>query len=336
MNARHEIDEGEDDIRRVASAWLARRRDSTRALSDERAFRDWYDADPRHAEAYEAMNRTLSDVASMKALADLEPLEAPAPRHRRVWYAAGGLAAAAAAAFLVILVGQASVQRTPISPHATQIAQVDTLRLDDGSIVTLGAASSIDVRFTQTERRVLLQNGQAFFDVAEDSRPFVVEAGDAIIRDIGTRFDVNRSEGRVRVSVSEGIVQVSEPPRGLLRQRPDPVILRAGVRAEVRDSAEFVATANAPTLSRAIAPESWREGRFVYDDVRLGDLVSDLNRYYAPGVRFSDSSLAEIRVAASFRADEIDTFLATLPSAAPVEVIRGDDGAVRLARRAPE
>lgn len=318
---------------RDAADWLARRRDPTRALDEERAFRDWYDADPRHAETYEAMNRTLGDIAGLKELASLEPLDAaPRPPRRLAWLAAGGALAAAAAAAVVVL-GPAAIAPAPLDPHATQIAEIETLRLADGSIVTLGAASSIDVRFTQSERRIVLREGQAYFDVAEDGRPFVVEAGDTIIRDIGTQFDVNRGEGRVRVSVSEGIVSVSEPPRGLLLQRPDPVILRAGVRAEVRDSIEIAASAAAPTLSRATAPDSWREGRFVYDDVRLGDLVADLNRYHQPGVRMSDASLADIRLAASFKADEIDTFLATLPLAAPVDVTRAEDGAVRLSRR---
>ena len=66
--------------------------------------------------------------------------------------------------------------------------------------------------------------------------------------------------------------------------------------------------------------------------MRLADLVADLNRYYPAGVTIADPSLGDLRLAAAFRADEIEAFLGTLPQAADVRITRDGRGAVSLSR----
>jgi transmembrane sensor len=47
-----------------ASIWLARLRADDRSLEDERAFRAWLMADPRHAAAFEAVNGVWDSVGA--------------------------------------------------------------------------------------------------------------------------------------------------------------------------------------------------------------------------------------------------------------------------------
>jgi transmembrane sensor len=49
-------------VRAEAAAWLARLRADDRQIADEAAFRDWLDASPVHAAAFEAVDRMWSDV----------------------------------------------------------------------------------------------------------------------------------------------------------------------------------------------------------------------------------------------------------------------------------
>ncbi len=59
------------------------------------------------------------------------------------------------------------------------------------------------------ERRIELQEGEAYFTVAKDpGRPFVVEAGDKRVVAIGTQFAVRREGGEVRVVVTEGSINL--------------------------------------------------------------------------------------------------------------------------------
>ena len=67
----------------------------------------------------------------------------------------------------------------------------------------------MQVDYSKETRRISLQRGEAMFKVMKDqSRPFIVNAGSAVARAVGTRFGVERREDRVRVTVAEGKVAV--------------------------------------------------------------------------------------------------------------------------------
>ena len=108
--------------------------------------------------------------------------------------------------------------------YVSAVGKRDSVRLADGSRVILGPASQLVVpaAFGQRGREVEL-HGEAYFDVVHDTtRPFVVRAGDATIRDIGTSFAVRSDSGpRLQVVVTAGAVA--------LRGRTDSAaILHAG------------------------------------------------------------------------------------------------------------
>ncbi len=318
-------------IDREASGWLARRRLTRLSVSEEEAFGAWSAADPRHAETYEAMSLTLEDVSALRGLAELEPLEDAPRAGRRAWTAGIGAVAAA----LVAVVALPSLLSKPDIEASTLVAEIRPITLPDGTHVTLGAKSEIKVRFGDGERRVELTRGDAFFDIAaNDARPFVVDAGGTLIRDIGTKFDVRRRAGKVEVGVLEGIVEVE--PDGLLPTTHAVRRIEAGQRVRARETGfgPIVASVDVGRVETAPAPTgAWREGQLAYDDTALTDVVADLNRYYRPGVKLASADIGKTRLAASFKVDEIDKFLTELPSVAAVKVVREDDGAVTIVAR---
>lgn len=312
-----------EDVDEAASLWLARRR--LGEDFDEAEFQAWLAADPRHAAAYAEMSRAAGLVSELAELGQLS-----ATPKRRVPWIAGSLAAAAAAALFVFV---APVFDAPDALYATEIAEIREVELPDGSVVTLAPDSQLELHFSARLRRVELTQGEAFFDVAADAgRPFLVEAGGADVRVVGTQFNVRRGGEAVRVSVAEGVVRLSAAPM-LPVARPEPVLLHAGERAEVAERAALLGAAPAPAVSR-FSPDTtgaWREGHLSYVEAPLSELVADLNRYYAPGVRLTEPGLGEFRLTASFRADDLETFFSTLPAAAPVTVTRGAGGEVVIA-----
>lgn len=324
-----ERDRTQDHIDAEASAWLARRELRRLSAAEAAEFEAWRGADPRHAAAFAAMTRTLGDIAALGSLAELEPLEPP----RSTWRGRAAVGFGAIAAVLAAVVIAPTLISRPDIEASTLVAEIRPITLPDGTKVTLGASSEIKVDFDRNQRRVLLKKGEAFFQVAENARPFVVDAGGTEIRDIGTSFDVKRGAGKVEVGVLEGIVDV----RGReLLGKAQVRRLRAGqrVRAQERGLGPIVATADVGVVEAApAAVGAWREGQLAYDDARLADVVADLNRYYAPGVTIESGALGEVRLAASFKAHEIDKFLSDLPAVAPVLVRRGSDGAVAIVPR---
>jgi transmembrane sensor len=125
-----------------------------------------------------------------------------------------GLAALAAAACLAFVFGGNLMLRIE-ADHMTATAEQRRVQLADGTVVLLAPESAIDVVYGAGTRRVRLLKGRAYFDVAADRRPFVVQAGEVEARDIGTAFDIGLDVRGVDVAVREGIVDVGAPGFGV-------------------------------------------------------------------------------------------------------------------------
>ncbi len=320
----------QERIDRQASLWLIRIEEDGLDPTGRRAFDAWLSEDPRHAAAYEDMRLTWNDIPELgPGLTGLDGLPGVAPLHERRGRGgrpalAFGAAAAAAAAAVVIAVLPASGLLTGES-YRTGLSEMRIVSLADGSSVTLGPRSAISVRYTAGERRIRLARGEAFFDVVHNpSRPFVVEAGPSVVRDVGTKFDIDMARATVRVAVTEGMVQISRSgaaPGATLSfvaagHRAD--LARAPARGDM-DTAKVV---ELPAQSGG----AWREGRLVFDDVRLADVVADLNRYYGPGVRLADGAIGDLRVTASFKTSEVPAFMGALSATLPVQASEADGG----------
>jgi FecR protein len=97
--------------------------------------------------------------------------------------------------------------------YVTGIGQYTSIRLADGSSVTLNSQSRLRVRFSGRGRDLMLLEGAALFSVARDaSRPFRVHTGATIVEAMGTDFSVWRANGITQIAVKRGQVKVFENP----------------------------------------------------------------------------------------------------------------------------
>jgi len=283
-------------------------------------FDAWLAADRAHLLAFRRYERLMSDLALIPELGDVDIAATPAPGQRPRVHRPQQLIAALALMVVVLggaLVGLRGALPTfsPVADPAyeTMIAEIRDIHLADGSIVTLGARSRIEPAFTDTMRIVKLQEGEAFFDVAPDpERPFYVEAGDRLIRVVGTRFDVRQGPDTVRVAVVEGIVEVlqAETPAQAeaSRQVMEKNVLQAGDEVVARiGSIEAILGAIEPAEA---AP--WRRGWLTYEDASLAEIVSDANRYSRRQIILKDEAIGDLRMTAAFSVEKIDQFAAGL------------------------
>ncbi|HEY0437444.1 MAG TPA: FecR domain-containing protein, partial [Phenylobacterium sp.] len=111
----------------------------------------------------------------------------------------------ALAAGLALAVMPAITSSPTVTAYATGKGQHRHVVLQDGSTIDLDAETKLSVALSGRERRVTLGDGQAIFDVAHDAnRPFVVQAGQRFVRDIGTQFDVRQRPDQLTVTVARG------------------------------------------------------------------------------------------------------------------------------------
>lgn len=303
-----------------ARGWFARLQDAEATEADWRAFTDWVAASPEHGAAYDALERLWVDLDEV-ATAPAAPLLVPAndharPTRRRAWlYPAAGIAAAAvmAVGLWPYLGDRSETYRTMDQPL--------TVQLDDGSTVQLNRHSEMRVRLARGDRRVVLADGEAAFDVAHDAaRPFVVEADGREVRVLGTAFDIVSHDDVFSVGVERGVVAVTP------RAATTPVRLTAGGRVrQVGDAAAEVEVVDPAEVA------AWRSGVLVYRAATLEQVSEDLSRYFDKPVKVSASARG-LRFTGALRIADEKTMLDQLRDFAPVAIQAGP-AEVRLTSR---
>jgi hypothetical protein len=174
------------------------------------------------------------------------PAGSPPPGPRRWWLVAAPLAAAAAVAVLLIAVRRAPTALDEPARVVTGAAPSSVLFGD--SHIELDAATALVMRHEADRPTVTLERGAAWFTVAPRlARPaFIVRAGDAMVRVVGTRFRVLRSEERIAVEVDHGLVDVN------FRGRE--VAIGGGQRWSSDAPGRIIATAVPPPANEPVPP----------------------------------------------------------------------------------
>jgi len=199
--------------------------------------------------------------------------------------------------------------------YSTGIGGFQRIILDDQSTVELNTNSEVRVAFNSRLRRVDLVRGEASFEVTHDtSRPFIVSAGPTAVRDVGTKFDVNRLEDAVEVTVDEGKVAIGSP--SLLKTKQDvlPVAipqLSAGQSAIASGGGVRLENLRQGDLARKLA---WRNQMLVFDGDSLAEVIAQFNRYNKRQLVITDPTLATLRIGGYFRPTNLDAFISVLQS----------------------
>lgn len=210
---------------------------------------------------------------------------------------------------------------------------ITSVRLSDGSRVTLAAGSVLDVpRKFGRERDVTLV-GQAYFEIAHDStRPFRVHTRGALTRVLGTRFDVRAypEDSCVTVLVTEGRVEFGvyedesgRPASAVASGAAPAVTLGRGDRALLEPDGRLRVEHDV-AMDRALA---WMEGRLVFVDTPLSTVVRELERWYDVHIVVEDTSLASAPVTASFGNEPVDGILRALAISLDARLTRHGDTA---------
>lgn len=286
----------DERIQEAAALWFVRLRGDEVSDTERAAFAAWIDADVRHRREYETLQRMWD------ASAHLGPAVVEAPKRWRAVRAAVGLAGIA---LVCGWMGWAWLD----GRMATEPGELRHMRLADGSELDVAPNTRLRVKFDSGRRRLELDKGRIVVSVAADrQRPFEVAAGGGIVRDIGTRFEVDAGRERTRVTVAEGMIEIDLPASvGTPRK------VGAG------ETTEYDGRTVSPARSvDAVATLAWTKGQLEFDAASLADVVTTLNLYRKIPIDLADPSLASIRISGVFLLGDDDTALRAIERIAPM------------------
>lgn len=307
---------------------LAKRLAGETTPQEEGLIESWLQESPDNSRYFDSLQRLWSQAPTARA-ATLRPIDTEralqkvkaqippaAPIARRIsmyqWMPA-------AAAALALVVAAVFFFRNPSETQEVQIAAAATTLTDtltDGSVVVLNRNSALRIagNFNKKERRMRLE-GEAYFEVAHDrEKPFVIEVQQLEVKVVGTEFNVdNRSEpGRVKVSVTEGKVQLSAGAQSLL--------LVAGEQA-VYESATGNITRVAQPNPNVLA---YKNRLFDYEATPLGQVVRELSDVYGVDISLKNKALENCSLHGRYENLELDRVLDLIADAFSLTVEKKD------------
>ena len=315
-----------DDIEETATRWVIRLDGGALQDAEQRELDAWLAADTRHLGAFVRAQAAWIDMDRVAALA---AGRAPVKPQPVAWE--WQRAAAIAAVTLGLIASLALVSsRYLAGRESTQIGEVRRLTLEDGSALSLNTASVLQVKYADDERRIVLREGEASFQVAHDEqRPFVVQAGDVSVRAVGTAFSVRMRRHDVEVVVTEGVVEVVRNG-GTSRiaaervKRNQEVVVATAEQGGTKPLA--VAALDEKEIERRLA---WQDGRLVFQGEALANAVDEVNRYSQLPVVIDDPGLGRKSFVGVFRVGDTRAFAQAAAAAFDAQV-HEEDGALHL------
>lgn len=321
---------------REAAYWHVLQREGALAPDDQQRFMDWLVASPVHLREYLAIARVATEIG--EAVRGLPPESAAGEardnivalplRTSTTRTPPRRLPRIAAAAAVLLGIGIAVQAALPVTrQYTTAHGAPRVVTLDDGTVMHLNAESRATATIGLLRRRVDLVRGQASFVVADDRRPFAVQAAGLEVRDIGTTFDVSLQRDQARFGVAEGRIHVVDRG-GKGRLLAD---LMAGQSARVAHADRQVSVVREDVATMT----AWWQRRVVFRDEPLRDIADRFNRMNTVRLRVEDREAGALRLTGNLRVDDVASLRAFLAEQ-PTLALSADAREIRVrSRRIP-
>ena len=324
-------------IREHAAEWFLRLHAHDLNVAERFAYLQWLKSSPVHIGETLQMCVLYSILYPMKKqlfftneddvsnVIGLPSRDAPAePTRTRTSWRVRSLTVIAAIA-LVLAAGTVATRAWLASTIQTQASEWRSLTLNDGSMVSVGPRTELRDRFGNRQRLLSLSHGEALFQVAKDpARPFVVEAGLAVVRATGTRFAVSRSEREVIVTVEEGTVLVTDGAG------------RAGSIALTAAEQVTVSGTWPPAIENVDAARklAWSNRRLVFEDDSIAAAAAEFNKRNRVQI-VVDPALGSKQVRGSFHADDPASFAESVAAGVKGVAVHQPRDVIRLQPQDP-
>lgn len=257
----------------------------------------------------------LSEDVTNKMWKDIESATKPQINHsvadRSIQFSFWHIAAA------VLLIMTSSVfyywhQEPVVLPESQQVVQYSTgeeqqknITLSDGTEIRLNANSRIQIsqEYGKTGREIDLE-GEAYFKVIhDDNKPLVVKTPQAIVKDLGTAFNINAypEHQNIQVAVTEGKVLLWSN-----RYTEDQATTLVEGEFAFLDLVTHHIEKNDFGVHNYL---SWMNGRLKFNRDPLKDVSRQISNIYDVSIEFSEDSLKNLKLTTDFERGSLEKIL---------------------------
>lgn len=172
-------------------------------------------------------------------------------------------------------------------------------KLPDGTEVSLNKNTSLAYEYDPVKktRKTKLQ-GEAYFKIAENKkRDFIIHAGDLMIKDIGTAFNVKAypESDTVEIFVEDGEVQFFTADQ-------------AGLHLTANETGYY--NKSTKEFSKAVKANpnrlAYKDQVFVFDNASLSEVVETINEVYEKKLKIELKETEKCRITVTFKHETID------------------------------
>ena len=202
-------------------------------------------------------------------------------------------------------VSELATTQTIFAPYGSRI----NFTLPDGTKGWLNSGSTLEYSLPFTNKRILVANGEVWFDVAKDKlHPFTVKGGNSTVTVLGTKFNFNvyPENGYTEVILEEGSVQFYTPGVAeTIRMKPNERLTFANntINIETTDVAKFV---------------SWKEGKLVFRGDKMTEVARRIEMWYNVEVEIVDKELEAYVFRGTFQDDSLEEVFRYLSMTSPM------------------
>lgn len=201
-----------------------------------------------------------------------------------------------------------------LSDYYTFVGEQKTVILADGSRVLLDTDTALTVAFDAEGRHITLQRGQALFKATKDAaRPFEVTTGTAVVKALGTVFEVEDEHDGTRIAVTEHAVGI----KGLHDKAYAPSArIEAGQQARYSPDTGL----ESPVKVDLQQISAWQRGKLIFKNQPLAQVIAELDRYYPGRMVIMNRKLKELRVTGVFPTDDPNGALKLITDILPIKI----------------